>query len=306
MEEKLEVGQAQDVRKMLTSNKFLYGVIEEQLVMARDNLSSSSIAAIVLTRIRESLGTTPKVRLSNVWNRAASGELLDSPLLRETMLSIKKTPSDKLTRLFDSLISLTTEEVDPEVENIALPIQLEMLQSELQVLIESNMSSGPLRSQDDVRNESVRTTVVAQKVLLSKHKAALSEQDKAYSDIVDKFHYQLELYFRFTLIDPRTFPMYEILVYDLKFPHTEVFQPKPRLAVERALATPHAYLGCDCCGVAHEGENMLATTQPATAILYQMYLESGAFINVNDLWSAFHAIVGKDDEEDEAQTMYVI
>ena len=221
------------------------------------------------------------------------------------MLLIRKTPSDKLTPLIDSLIHLTTEDVGPDSENIEIPIDLEELQSKLQILVESNASSGPLRSQDDVRNESVRTTVVAQKVLLSKHKAALSEQDRAYSDIVTTFHEKLDSFFRFRLIDPRTLPLYEILVYDLKSPNTEVFQPKPRLAIERALATPHDYLGCECCSGVQDGENVLAATQPATAILYQMYLESGALINVSDLWSAFHAIAGKDEDEDKSHTMYV-
>lgn len=293
------------MRRLLSSDKFLFEVIEELIVTVQDALSSLSIAAMVLTRIHESLGMTAKVRLSTVWTRAASGELLDSPLLREAMLSIKKTPSDKLARLIDSLISLTTEDVGTEAEEMDIPIELQALQRELKTLIEDNAGSGPLRSQDDVRNESVRTTVVAQKVLLSKHKAALSEQDKAYSKIVARFYQQLESYFRFALIDPKTLFLYEVLVYDLKSPHTEVFQPRPRLAIERALATPHDYLGCECCGNTQDRENALAGTQPATAIVYQLYLESGTLINATDLWSAFNAIVGKDDEDDQAQTMYV-
>jgi origin recognition complex subunit 3 len=293
------------VRQLLDSDKFLFGVVEELLFTAKESLSSLSIAAIVLTRIRESLGITPKARLSTVWARAASGELLDSPLLRETMLSIRKTSSDRLILVIASLIDLTTEIIGPEAKNINIPVDLQKLHHELKTLIETNTSSGPLRSQDDVRNESVRTTVVAQKVLLSKHKAALSEQDKAYSEIVAKFYDQLNSYFRFALIDPLTLVLYEVLVHDLKSPHTEVFQPKPRLAIERALATPHDYLGCECCGVMQDRENTLAGTQPATAIVYQLYLESSTLINATDLWSAFHAIVGKDDEEDQSQTMYV-
>ncbi|KAL5391166.1 hypothetical protein PMIN06_002178 [Paraphaeosphaeria minitans] len=306
IEEKLEAGDTQSVRQLLSSDKFLFEVIEKLIVTVQNALSSLSIAAIVLTRIRESLGITPKVRLSNVWSRAASGELLDSPLLRETMLSIKKTPSDRLARLIDSLISLATEDFGLDAEKIEIPIELEQLQRELKTLVQDNAGSGPLRSQDDIRNESVRTTVVAQKVLLSKHKAALSEQDKAYSEIVARFYQRLESYFSSALVDPKTLLLYEILVYNLKSPHTEVFQPRPRLAIERALATPHDYLGCECCGNTPDRENTLAGTQPATAIVYQLYLESGAVINATDLWFAFHAIVSKDDEEDQSQTMYVM
>lgn len=42
----------------------------------------------------------------------------------------------------------------------------------------------------------------------------------------------------------------------------------------------------------------MSATQPATAVLYQLYLESGALVNVADLWAAFFAILGKKDEED--------
>jgi origin recognition complex subunit 3 len=170
-------------------------------------------------------------------------------------------------------------------------------------LVEKHDVSTPLRTQHDVRNDSLRTTVVAQKVLLSKHKAALSEQDKAYSDLVGRFHDELDAYFASSFIDPQTLFLSELLIYDLKSPHTEVFQPKPRFSLERALATPHDYLGCDCCSGVEGNEAALSATQPATAIVYQMYLESGALMNVSDLWMAFNAIAGSGDEDDESKTM---
>jgi origin recognition complex subunit 3 len=140
-------------------------------------------------------------------------------------------------------------------------------------------------------------------VLLSKHKAALSEQDKAYSDLVARFHDQLDAYFESAFINPQALVFSEVLIYDLKSPHTEVFQPKPRFAIERALATPHDYLGCDCCSGMEGNDAALSATQPATAIVYQMYLESGMLMNVSDLWSAFNAIAGSGDEDDESKTM---
>lgn len=212
------------------------------------------------------------------------------------MLSIKKTPSNKLVQLLVSMMDSDGE---------AFPIDITAFQRELADLIKDNASSAPLRSQDDVRSDSLRTTVVAQKVLLSKHKAALSEQDKAYSDLIGRFHDGLEAYFSSAFMDPRTLFLSEIVMHDLKSPHTEVFQPKPRFAIERALACPHDYLGCDCCSGQQNEDSALSTTQPATAILYQLYLESGAFINAADLWSAFNAVVGNEEkeEEEESKTM---
>jgi origin recognition complex subunit 3 len=210
------------------------------------------------------------------------------------MLSIRKTSSDKLVHLLASLKDLNFE---------SLFFDLETTQQELGKLIEKNKNSVPLRSQDDVRNESLRTTVVAQKVLLSKHKAALSEQDKAYSELVARLGDKLEEYFNSAFVETSSLFLSEILMYDLKSPHTEVFQPRPRFAIERALASPHDYLGCDCCSGEQGDDVALSATQPATATLYQLYLNAGALINVSDLWSAFNVMVGEKDAEDDSRTM---
>ncbi|CAO2657007.1 Nn.00g058100.m01.CDS01 [Neocucurbitaria sp. VM-36] len=294
VEEKLEHGEAQEVRKLLESNQYLFDQIKSHIESGQHALSTLSHAAQVLSSTRESLQMSPKVRFSSIWTRAASGELRSSPLLRETMLCIKKIPSDKLVHLLATM---------KELRRDYFSVDISTFQQEINDLLETNNTNAPLRTQHDVRNDSLRTTVVAQKVLLSKHKAALSEQDKAYSDLVGRFHDELEGYFDSVFIDPRTLFLSEILIYDLKSPHTEVFQPKPRFAIERALGSPHDYLGCDCCSGVDNNEAALSATQPATAIVYQMYLESGTLINVSDLWSAFNAIAGDGEEENESKTM---
>jgi origin recognition complex subunit 3 len=288
----LEDSRAQDVRNLFDDNQYLFGQIVQHVQSGQQTLSTLSHAAQVFARLRDALQMSPSVRLSSLWTRAASGELSGSPLLRETMLSTKKIPSDKLVHLFASLTDLVGD---------YFSLDLSSSQQKLDSLIKN--ADAPLRTQHDVRNDSLRTTVVAQKVLLSKHKAALSEQDKAYSDLVTQFHDELDAYFTSAFIDPKTLFLSEILMYDLKSPHTEVFQPKPRFAVERALATPHDYLGCECCSGVDGNPAALSATQPATAIVYQMYLESGTLINVSDLWSAFNAIAGDGVEENESKTM---
>ena len=287
----------EDVKSVLESNEDLYEKVVDHLSRSRSALAVLGRAAEILTRIRDFLQLTPRIRLSSVWIRAAAGDIAGTPLLRETMLSIKKLSSDRFAALLEDLAKDDFDsafDTQPYVEELAQ-------------LLSSNTDGEPLRTQHDVRNDSLRTTVVAQKVLLSKHKAALSEQDKAYSDLVGKFYDELDAVFQGAFIDPKSLFLHEIFMYDLKSPHTEVFQPKPRFAIERALSTPHDYLGCDCCGVDAEqgGETALSATQPATAIIYQLYMESGALINVSDLWSAFNAIVGDEKEEDQPKTMLV-
>jgi origin recognition complex subunit 3 len=292
VEDMLEAGQTQDIRRLLEDNEYLFDWVTQHLQSGQRAMTMLSHAVEVLADIRESLQMSPSVRLSSIWTRAAAGELAGSPLIRESMLSIKKIPSDKLVHLLASLRDL-------EDDNFSLDIA--SAQQKLNGLLQD--ADAPLRTQHDVRNDSVRTTVVAQKVLLSKHKAALSEQDKAYSDLVADFHDKLEAYFTSAFVDPKTLFLSEVFMYDLKSPHTEVFQPKPRFAVERALASPHDYLGCDCCSGVDGNLAALSATQPATAIVYQMYLESGTLINVSDLWSAFNAIAGDGTEENEPKTM---
>ena len=292
VESRLENGGAQDVRRILEDNEHLFNEIIEHIQSGQRTMSRMSHAAKVLANIRESLQLSPSIRLSSIWARAAAGELAGSPLVRETMLSIKKIPSDKLVHLLSALKNVVGEYFSMDIV---------FSEQKLESLLQN--ADAPLRTQHDVRNDSLRTTVVAQKVLLSKHKAALSEQDRAYSDLVTHFHDELETYFATSFIDPKALFLSEMLMYDLKSPHIEVFQPKPRFAVERALASPHDYLGCECCSGLDGNPAALSATQPATAIVYQMYLESGTLINVSDLWSAFNAIAGDGIEENEPNTM---
>ncbi|KAF2026488.1 hypothetical protein EK21DRAFT_74048 [Setomelanomma holmii] len=294
IEDMLEDQQAAEVRDLLQSDDRLSDLISDSIKTNQHSLSTLSHAARVLSSVRASLQMSPNVRFSTIWTRAATGDMAGSPILRETMLSVKKIPSDRFVKL---LVDMTGLQGD------YLSVDLDTFQRELDTLVQRNDTATPLRTQHDVRNDSLRTTVVAQKVLLSKHKAALSEQDKAYSDLVGRFHDELDAYFESAFIDPQTLVLSEVSIYDLKSPHTEVFQPRPRFAIERALATPHDYLGCECCSGVDGAEAALNATKPATAIVYQMYLESGALLNVSDLWSAFNAIAGDGDEDGESKTM---
>ncbi|CAI6331526.1 unnamed protein product [Periconia digitata] len=294
----LQDGNASEVRTLLQSDQSLHEEIAKHIKLGQTALTSLSQAAILFHNIRESLQISPPFRLSTIWTRAAAGDLSGSPLYRETMLSLKKASSDKLKQLLISMERLNME---------GSSIDWAKFNQNLLKLVQNSDGSGPLRSQDDVRNDSVRTTVIAQKVLLSKHKAALSEQDKAYSELVAQLHDEIDRYMTSAFIDPQAMFLSEIFMYDLKSPHVEVFQPKPRFAIERALATPHDYLGCSCCDRNRtEEEGVLAATQPATAILYQLFLESGTLINASDLWSAFEAIVEEGSEESDPKTSALI
>lgn len=247
----------------------------------------------VLHKIQSSISDKPVMKWSELYIRGMSANIADSIHIRDVLLSVRKMPSDRMEEM---LIKISDNS----------NLDMSAIISDLQAMTASIDGVGPLRSEFDIRHESLRTTIVAQKVELSKHKAALSKQDAAYSQLVSRINTTLQDFFSKYLINPKDLVFHEIFLFDLKSPCRDVFTPAPRYAVERALSAPHDYLDCDCC---EPGAGRLSSSQPATAILYQLYLESGALINIGDLWLAFYAIVGPEqdeaDETTEEQALYV-
>ena len=273
------------VRNLLDDDENLNDRLMQGLENSRDGIRRLTLAVNALNRIQSTPNYKTKAAWSHLYVLAMSGDLLRSTILEDGLSSVKKLPSDAMRDLLNDL-----SEFAPERE-------LQSLLKDLNKLTKSlDDPENPLRSQYDVHHETMRTTVIAQKVSLSKNTSNLSAQDAAYTKLVDRVVTELQNYFENTLINPQDLFLNEILIYDSKSPHRDVFNPRPRHAIERALSSPHDYLGCECCGGAEEG---LSSTQPGTAILYKLYLESGSVINTADLWSAFWTIVGKEGSEDE-------
>ncbi|OTA96972.1 hypothetical protein M434DRAFT_392418 [Hypoxylon sp. CO27-5] len=150
-----------------------------------------------------------------------------------------------------------------------------------------------LRSKYSGQTKVLRTTVIAQKVQLSQDTATLTKEDKAYTDMMDKLVEHLKETLQCNSAKNLCFN--ELWFFDSKSPYRDVFIPRPRGVVERALSRPHDYLNCSCC---ETKEDSIIPSLPATAIIYQLYLETGSLINVADLWSAYYAIVGEENEEE--------
>jgi len=291
-QDQIVIGNTGMVRDLLNDDSFLFETVLEQLKQGQTAVNNMNIALEHIETIRSCMHSKADIQRSELYVKAMSGELAGSAMIRDLLLSVKKMPSDSLDELLTQISDLVGQE-------------LWDLHQQLQKLVTTMSSHGnPLRSEHDIRHETLRTTVVAQKVELSKQRSSLSKDDAAYSKIVNRVHDVLQSYFSRTFINPQSLFLHEVFIYDLKSPHRDVFTAKPRFAIERALSTPHDYLGCTCCKASDEG---LSSTQPPTAILYQLYLESGALINVFDLWSAFYAIVGCEDgdDSDEQRALYV-
>lgn len=148
-----------------------------------------------------------------------------------------------------------------------------------------------LKSKYSAQSKVLRTTVIAQKVQLSQDTATLTEEDKAFTRAIDALFGLLSQELQCDPVD--NLFLHEVWVFDSKMPYRDVFVPRPGATFGRALSRPHDYLACSCCSKANGG---LEPTLPTTAILYHLYLEAGALINVADLWSAYYALVGEESD----------
>jgi origin recognition complex subunit 3 len=295
---------ADRVRKLLESDGELLLEAKQQIQKGKQKLCDLTTTLDVIRAVQECLPNTPISPKSTLFIQAMSCKLRGSAMIKTLLMYVRKAQSNIATPLMDAVVEKASTIFSSDV--MAMRCRLDS------VFAGMTDKAQPLRSADDIGSSTVRTTVVAQKVHLSKQKSQLSVDDSMYTDILREFSNHLESYLNTTLIDPQDLPFHEIFLYDLKSPHREVFTPRPRHAVERALTSPHDYLDCDCCAPENGGdggdggdeEATLSSTQPAAAMLYQLYLESGSLINISDLWQAFQAVMGGEKEEGELMALF--
>ncbi|KAB5563563.1 origin recognition complex subunit 3 N-terminus-domain-containing protein [Coniochaeta sp. 2T2.1] len=171
--------------------------------------------------------------------------------------------------------------------------ELQKILRQVKALQEKCKQNGTvLRSKYSAQSRVLRTTVVAQKVQLSQDSAQLTDEDKAFTELIDNLEGFLSA--EISIVRSHESYLSEAWVYDSTIPDRDVFIPQPGTTVETALIRPHDCLACECCSNA-DGD--MTATMPATAVLYRLYMEAGALINVADLWSAYYALVGEENEE---------
>jgi origin recognition complex subunit 3 len=286
----LENGEASTPKRLLDSDEFLLEYLKEEIMAGHQVLEKILSTVEIIMTLQKQTPALQQQLMSTLLLDALAGQLRDSNFEKNMLMCLKKSNSESLLLTLQDILPTTSGDLHKTCTKLLK--ELEKLQAQQQ-------DGGALRSEQDLHNATLRTTVVAKKVELSKQKSTLTKSDAAYSDLLRRFIEALETHFDTTLINPKDLVFNEIFIYDLKSPHRDVFTPKPRAAIERALASPHDYLDCECCApdVGTGAENSLAATQPSTAILYQLYLEGGALINVADLRTAFVTVLGDDQDE---------
>lgn len=226
-------------------------------------------------RCLQSPNISKKSSVSDLSILALAGELSNSSIVEDIFITVKALDSDSLQDFFAILPQSVTGDS-----------KFQEVQDDLSGLLQTYQDAVPLRSEYDHRHSVVEAAVVQQRVKLSKGKAKLPKQDIEYTKIVDRVQSLLESYLAEILVKPQDLFLHEVFLFDMRNPLKETFGPRPRFAVERALSNPFDYL----ISTSEDPGTRISTKQPATAILYQLYLESGALVNVHDLWSAFYAV----------------
>lgn len=259
---------------MLEDDEYLIQETPKYLDASQQRMQNMFQAVRVVHTCLQYTQSAKKTNVSDLSIRALSGELSESAIVEEMVATAKTLDSDKLDEL---LVRLQGIIMSPEADAI---------QEDLRTLLETCLGSGPLRSGYNINSTVTKTTVVQQRIRLSKGQADLSEQAVEYTNIVDRLVALLQVHLAETLINPQDLFLHEAFLFDLRNPLKETFAPRPRFAIERALATPFDYL----LSSSDVTVTKVSAKQPATAILYQLYLDSGALVNVHDLWQAFYGV----------------
>lgn len=283
----LQNGSHEKAQELLTDPKVLAQNISEGVVSTKRALKNIICAVNLIYLVRDKLAkndSNAQVPWSELYMFAMSGKLSHSSLIEETLMSFRKLNAGDTAACLSQILELENNQA------------LEDTLSDLNTLLTTVPDASTLKSSRDDLSSNLRTTVVAQKVELSRHTASISPEEANYTKILDRIVEALSEIFESSLINPQDLLLHEAFMYDGKLQYREAFMPRPRFAVERALSSPHDYLACECC--TGEGRGLIASLPPI-AIVYQLYLESGNIINTADLWSAFWTIVKPEDSNQQ-------
>ncbi|EDP48882.1 origin recognition complex subunit 3, putative [Aspergillus fumigatus A1163] len=271
----LDVGSFDQARRLLEDDEFFFQEMLRHLRSGQQKMRDIFQTVRWIQSCRRTLNLTKRTDISELSIRAMSGELLSSSSVGDMMKILRSLDSKRLGDILSSLPDGLT--------NVQ---EFRQIKRDLDALLQDYQGAEPLRSEYDSRQSVVATTVVQQRVKLSKGKSKVSKHIVDYTRIIDHFYHLLESYLTETLLRPQDLCLHEVFFLDMRSPLKETFTPRPRFAIERALSNPFDYL----ISTPEPCETKLSTKQPATAILFQLYLESGSLVNVYDIWQAFYAV----------------
>ncbi|KAK7951417.1 uncharacterized protein PG986_007145 [Apiospora aurea] len=282
------------VQSLLDDDDYLNRQVQEQLESSR-SWARRSLRTLQLLMCRPGQASTFTQLYVDLLTHGVDG--LDQ--LSDLVSSMRRMDPAEMISLLNQIVAIIKDDDGSmglegcEGESVPSVALLSGIVTEIQTLCrEAEKAGRTLRSEYSGQNKIMRTTVIAQKVQLSHDAATLTPQDKSYTRLVDTIIEHMEALLKCERAEDIW--LHEAWLYDFKTPYREVFMPRPRSVVQRALLRPHDYLACSCC---NSSKDQIMPTLPATAILYHLYLETGSLINVADLWTAFFGIVSEDEAD---------
>ena len=289
----LELKDTAAVRKLFQDDAYLATEARKHVKSGQRQMKSMFDAVVCITTVMKFLDSFKSITYPDLAVLALRGDLLDSKIVQDMLTTLKKLPSDRFRALLEVLPESLTD-MDEIVRGLDL-------------LHKNKKGPDPLRSQYDDRQTTHKTTVVGQRLKLTKGKTKLSSEESEYTGLVDRLDRAFGEYLAERLIVPESLFMHEAFLSDHRTPMKEAFIPRTRFAIERSLLVPADYLGSQPDDDEDSAAD-LSASQPAISVLYQLYAESGAFVNIYDLWQAFYTIIGGVDgescEERVALTMF--
>lgn len=288
VEKTLKADRPRDARNLLEDDKLLLKVIKTAKAAKTTWISNllRCVHILVALGIHEEDFTGLYIELMA---RGSDLKSEDSGVIRSLRKMDPEQIVSAMERVRDALS--TNDGVRPphpdEDESICSRLST-LIDSSKHAIADANESGHTLRSKYSGQTKIVRTTVIAQKVQLSQDSAALTDRDKVFTDIVDSFVSLLRA--ESSCRPVSSVFLHETWLYNSRAPYRDVFVPKPRAVFERALARPRDYLACECC----DDEGGASPAAPPAAIVYRLYREAGALVNVADMWTAFYGIVGEE------------
>ncbi|KAJ9297613.1 hypothetical protein DTO271G3_4388 [Paecilomyces variotii] len=280
-EDFLDNGHTTHVRNLLNDDTFLFEEAKRALRTSQEQMREMFQSVRAAASINGFLKVSQEVSTVHLAVLALAGELRDSLAIEQMLSAIREQDSVGLQELLETL--------KPLLDNAS---GLQKVIEDLEACMESNKDAGILKSGYS-SSRAVTTTVVKQQVKLRKSQAKLSKEDSEYTALIGRFYTELKAHFDRTLINPQDLFLHEVFLFDLKSPLKDTFAPRTRFAIERVLSSPFDYL----LSSPTSPDGNPSATQPITATLYQLYLESGDLVNVYDLWHAFCGSIGGDSDD---------
>ena len=213
---------------------------------SRERLEWAIGAVSAVHKTAVAVGHQPVLPKSELYVKAISGDFATSVYMRELLLRVKTASAETLVNLVPSIMDIVFA-MPAEIIDIS-PDDLRDIHEQLLEYtggqLDTDRSATEAENNLEATPSKIRRTSRVRQGQTGGPKSMRNDQ---VFKVVSSFHDLLASYFHRSFFRFQDLFPHEILFYDLKAPHRDVFMPRPRFAIERALSSPHDYLGCKCC-----------------------------------------------------------